>query len=246
MLGQSLFAGTQEDMHAYSYFCVHPLIAIEHFINERNELNIPNYPRHELFSTAHFLYDSEPAEDIPKIKDVDIPNYEDLRDKVNEVIEWFRTEYTLQKLSGAETSEWQDKVLLALKHMDSKKLFKQDLRAICKLVPFFDFNQEVLNLADKCDSAKNASTQRLTFKGLHLLNILQPQHQQKRGQKAHFFRTSTNHLLRVDFDSLTSSAVHTILDLNQTINLDITVNPRIIYTNNFTYFTTYKIHSIGA
>lgn len=49
-----------------------------------------------------------------------------------------------------------------------------------------------------------------------------------------------------DMHAYSYFCVHTILDLNQTINLDITVNPRIIYSNNFTYFTTYKTNSIGA
>ena len=235
----------------HAKFCVHPLLAIEHFITDRNVNNIPDYPRYELF-TEEFFSSSDNESHYPinmhltRIKDVDIPNYEESRDHVMGAVEHFRLELAMAKLNDAYISDWLATVGIAINDMDHRKLFPDHLSAVCKLVPFYEFNKQVLKMSDMCDSLNDTGLVSKTFKNLRLLNILTPQTRSDKGKKAYFFRTTSGHLLRVDFDPVMSSAVDTILRLHQTISLDILAKPRIIYSSNFTYLVANKINSIGS
>jgi hypothetical protein len=238
----------KEKTHAE--FCVHPLVAMEHFIKDRNVNNISDYPRFELFSETLFGMDNEPSYPInmhlTRIKDVDIPNYDELRDHVMGAVEHFRLELAMAKLQDAYISDWLATVGIAISDMDHRKLFPDHLSAVCKLVPFYEFEQEICKLSNLCDNLKDTGMVSKTFKNLRLLAILTPQTRHDKGKKAYFFRTTSGHLLRVDFDPVMSSAVDTILRLRQTISLDILAKSRIMYSSNFTYLVANKINSIGS
>lgn len=236
-------------------FCVHPLIAIEHFIALKNDTSLSNdeYPRYELFDVhyADFGANRENGgvnSTLIKIKDVDIPNYEELRELVNKTIEHYRTEFAMQALQGAHTSEWSKNTAKALHDMDQYRIDPNDLQLICKLVPFYKFESQIAEMSQHCKSLKDANAGNIQkkFKKLTFIKKLKPQTRSDRGRTAYFFRTRSGHLLRVDLDHNMSSAVDVILNLSNTFSIDINVKPRTMYSENFTYFVANQINEVGV
>lgn len=236
-------------------FCVHPLIAIEHYIALKNDTDLNNdeYPRYELFDDIYFSFGANRDtggvnSTLMKIKDVDIPNYEELRELVNKTVEHYRTEFAMQALHGAHTSEWSKNTAKVLHDMDQYRIDPNDLQLICKLVPFYNFESQIAEMSQHCKSLvdANAGNIRKKFKKLTFIKKLKPQTRRDRGRTAYFFRTQSGHLLRVDLDHNMSSAVDTILNLSDTFSIDINVKPRTMYSENFTYFVANQINEVGV
>lgn len=236
-------------------FRVHPLIAIEHFIALKNDTSLTNdeYPRYELFDDVYFSFgankDTEGVNpELINIKDVDIPNYEELRELVNKTVEHYRTEFTMQTLQGAYISEWSKNTAKALHYMDKHCLDPSNLNLVCKLVPFYKFESQIAEMSQHYKSLVDANAGNINkkFKKLTFIKKLKPQTRRDRGRTAYFFRTQTRHLLRVDLDYNMSSAVDTILNLSETFSIDINVKPRTMYSENFTYFVANQINEVGV
>ena len=234
-------------------FRVHPLIAIEHFIASSNESKLSNdeYPRYELFDEAYHTFgankDTEGVNPgLINIKDVDIPNYEELRDLVNETVNFFRTEFAMQSLQGVHRSEWNIKVAKTLDDIDRHTLNPLDLQFICKLVPFYKFNREIAEMSNHCKSVSDYTVFSKKFKNLVFIKKLKPQTARDRGRTAYFFRTQSGHLLRVDLEHTMCSAIDTILNLSETFSIDISAKTRTMYSENFTYFVANRINEVGV
>lgn len=238
-------------------FRVHPLVAIEHYIAERNTNNSEMYPRYELFANEFMVnHEQEPYAPINThlmtITRDDIPNYEELQELVNDTVEHFRTECTMIKLQGEYVSEWLETVMSATKDMDNRQLHPDHLKPICKLVPFYLFDKQIINASNALhlDSVTDLVTGRVEhkcFKGLKLLYTKHPQNASDKDRLAYFFQTKKNHMLQVNVNNLAlRSAIDTILKLNSTIDLDISFKKRTMYANNFSYMVSQHIQGVSA
>lgn len=230
-----------------SQFQVHPLVAIEHFIAERNVNNVDHYPRFELFSDD--CYGENPHRTIKEMRAADIPNYVELQSLVNEAIEYFRTECVMIKLQNEYVSDWLDTVMTALNDMDQKRLNNDHLKAVCKLVPFYLFNKKIMTASDSLhlNSVRDIETGKTEFKKFKRLKLIYKQHLHNaanRDQLAYFFQTQSNHLLQVNVREL--SLRSTILKLSYTIDLDISFRKRTMYSSNFSYMVSQNIQEVSA
>jgi len=238
-------------------FAVHPLIAIEHFISKCNKQESSNYPRYELFDDSYvFERDGNPYRpinaDLISIQKTHISNYTKLEQLVNDTVEYFRTEYTVMKLQDAYTSEWITEVMRILNDMDSNTLYPDDLKVICKLVPFYQASKKILDTVDDHDiksvnDVTAGKTDFKVFKGLTLLYKAHPDTQCDRDSMGYFFKTETGHLLQVNVRNVAlRSAIDTIIDLQDKVSLDISFKPRTIYNNNYTYLVSHNIQGVSA
>jgi hypothetical protein len=233
-------------------FTVHPLLAIEHYIANLNSNGSANYPRYQLFNDYNF--DTNTGHKInPQlltIKDVDIPNYEDLHCLVQNTVEHFKTEIGVRKLSGKQVSPWLETVGQAIRNMDDKLLCDDHLRAVCKLVSFYLYDQDLINTANSLhlDSIKEDESFSKKFHDLSFIKNMHSSTQRQKDTKGYLFATKSNHLLQVNIrDSGFSSAVDTILAMNKNkVSLDINAGSRIMYNNNFGYLVSYGINEVTA
>lgn len=239
-------------------FAVHPLIAIEHFIAERNVNNFEHYPRAELFSDDNFMVREREIyfpinPHLMTISESKIPNYAELKQLVDDTVEYFRTEYTMMQLQSEFTSDWITTVMSAIKAMDRNRLNPDHLRAICKLVPFYQFSKKIMDTSDglHIDSVKDLETGHYAFKLFRNLEFLYkkyPDNSRSSNTMAYFFLTRTNHLLQVNVEDIAlRTAIDTILKLNNNrVSLDISFKKRTIYSSNFSYMISQKIQEVSA
>lgn len=235
-------------------FRVHPLVAIEQFLAERNPGKYSNYPRYELFMD-HFsnendaMYPMNPQ--LLNIRDVDVPNYEDLKTLIDQTVEYWRTEFSMKKLNNVALSQWEQTVAEALTQMDQRKLHPDLLTAVCKLVPFYQFNKQILTLSEIFPSADpngDTPSQLLENNELKFVHRERVITKNQSGSFAYFFCTENSELVRVDADRRDiQTALQTVLRLNNNkVKLDIYVKPRTIYSSNFTYWVAPNIHGVSA
>lgn len=245
----SIFGQPNREIGGYSFFKIHPLVAIEHFIAERAAGDPDSYPRYELFQNQHFFNEAEGYVNnyLCRIKDFEIPNYEEFRDCVLEAVDYYRTEITMCTLQGQKLSDWLTKLSTAIVDMDQKKLHSDHLLIVNKLVPFYNFDTQVANMAKNCESVKlGMQNDPIKLKNLELLGTLKPQTRNQKGAVAHFFKTEQGHLLRADMWNALPSAVETILKMNNSIDLTINYYCRTIYSENFNYIVANNIHSVSV
>ena len=236
-------------------FRVHPLLAIEHFIAERNTNNLDNYPRYELFmdhfgSQTDEIYPLNPQ--LLNIRDVDVPNYEDINALITNTVEYWRTEFSVKKLNDIDLSEWEHQVAEALTQMDQRKLHPDLLAVVCKLVPFYQSNMQILKLAEIFASVDTSKVEpwgeTLENNELKFIHRERIQTRHNNGCFAYFFCTENNEVVRVVANRRDlHTAIDTILRLNRNkIKLDIHVKPRTMYSNNFTYWVAHRIDGVSA
>jgi hypothetical protein len=234
-------------------FRVHPLIAIEHFLYERNALKLEHYPRYELFMD-HFSNENDATyplnPQLLNIRDVDVPDYEDLKSLVSETVEFWRTEFAMKSLNNVQLTEWETKVAEALTQMDKRQLHPDLLAIVCKLVPFYQSNMQIAKLGEIFKSA-NPDRDDLVIDAQGNVKLAHKERtitKNGNGGMAYFFGTEKGELVCVNVDRRDlQTAIDTILQLNNNkIKLDISIRPRTMYSNNFTYWVAPKIYGVSA
>jgi hypothetical protein len=239
-----------------SYFKVHPLIAFEHYIATQNHNNAVNFPRYQLFSdAAYFLTDEDSTNSIVnpevlKIQDVHVPNYEELRSLVNDALEHYKMEITSRRLMGVTISEWLEKVSLGIKEMEHNRLPGYLTSTVCKLVPFYQFEKDIIDTANalhlkSINGPVNAHKQ---FNDLTFIKNVYPRTQMHKDALGYLFVTNNNHLLQVNIrDTGFRSAIDTVLKLNNNkVSLDLSFKSRIMYNSNFGYLVSDRIEGVTA
>ncbi len=239
----------------YIRFNIHPLIAMEYYVAQRSIVSRDHYPRCDLFDNPRPLFEITdfPGDCRAKINDRlasitkdNIDNYQDLHDLVMSAVAHFRNEIALRKLVGGYESPWLQIINHALVDMDKGMLRHDQLPAVCKLIPFYNFDVKLAEIAQGCDSIV-ATDGYFTFKNLEFIDSLVPVTKNTAGLSACFFRTENNNLLRVDLDTVQRSAVDTILELNdQQIRLDIKAGSRTMYVEDLCYYASKNIIGIGV
>lgn len=240
-------------------FNVHPLIAIEHFVAMRSIVNHDLYPRVDLFTTRmipctlklcsdHFEPETEINSQLIEITKSDINNYQELHESVTNAVDYFKNEITVRKLCGGYLSQWMRLLCDAFNDMDRGRLRFNQLQIVCKLIPFYNFDSKLLEIAENCETVEDDMLRSgiTTFKNLKLINCLKPVTKGTKDMMAYLFETQEGNLLRVDLDPVLESAVHTIMKLNSgKITLDIDTGSRRIYSENMRYYVSNKIIDMG-